>query len=78
MINFDSIKSFMYMILGFIVLGAITAYKYMAMKIERQAEEIDSLEAEGKAKDFQADNREAAAKAEATDYEEVKDGKILL
>ncbi len=79
MINFD-IKSIFYTALGFIVMAFLAVFKYRGARIDSLKEEVENHEAKDLKQDFEKDNSVAAAiaEAEATDYEEVKNGKIIL
>ena len=71
MIYLDTIKTWGYMALGLIIIGFLGIFKARGVKIEAQAREIEDLEAEGKAKDYEGDDRVNKAIAEAQDADDI-------
>ena len=65
MFIFDQIKGYLALAAAAIVAIFIAMFKYRGIKIDKLEEEVENHEAKDKAQDFEADNREAAAKAEA-------------
>ena len=78
MIDFGQIKAFLFTILGFIVMAFLAVFKYRGQKIDSLKNEIDQHELKDKAQDFEKNNVIKKAEAEAIDYEEVSDGKVIL
>ena len=72
------LKSYFFIALGFIGMGFLAVFKYRGAKIESQQEEIKQHKARHKADEFVSGNREAAARAEAVDTQEIEDGKVIL
>ena len=70
MMYLDTIKTYAYMVLGFIVMGFMAVYKYRGVKIKNQQKEIDAHEAKDKAQGYEADNRVEKAKAEGQDVKD--------
>lgn len=75
---FDTIKLYIGIIVTAVIAGFIAMFKYRGMQIEALEKEVESHEAKDKKQDFEADNRVAAAKAEAEDVKDIEDGKVIL
>ena len=71
-------KSYIYLIGAAIITFFIGWFKYRGMKIDDLEEEIENHEAIDKAQDFEADNRAAAAKAEALDVKDTNSGNYII
>lgn len=67
----SEIKTFLYGAIMFIVMGFIGWFKYRGQKIDDLEQEVQNHEAKDRAQDFEADNREAAARAEAEDAKNI-------
>lgn len=71
---FDTIKAYGVAILTALGMIFITWFKLRGNKIDDLNEQIDTMEANDKAEDYEADNRVAKAKAEADDVEDITIG----
>jgi len=68
---FSEVKTFIYGAIMFVVMTFIAWFKYRGAKINSLEEEVKKHEAKDKAQDFEAQNREAAARAEAEDEKSI-------
>lgn len=67
MLIFDQIKVYIYMAFGFIVMAFLAVFKYRGERIDSLETEVKQHEKKDKAQDFEKQNVEAAARAEAED-----------
>lgn len=68
---FSQIKLYLSAILAGVVMIFAAWFKYRGDKIDDLEKEIKNHEAKDKAQDFEAQNREAAARAEAQDAKSI-------
>jgi len=68
---FDQIKIYLTMVGAALVALFIAIFKYRGMRIDTLEKEVKDAEAKDKAQDFEAQNREAAARAEAEDAKRI-------
>jgi len=68
---FSQIKLYLSAILAGAVMLFAAWFKYRGDKIDNLEKEIENHEAKDKAQDFEAQNREAAARAEAEDAKSI-------
>jgi len=71
---FAQLKAYLLAAAGIAIAVFAAVFKYRGMKIDKLEHEVKEHEAKDKAQDFVADNREAAARAEAKDHEVITDG----
>lgn len=74
----DNIKSFL--VAAALIAAAVFAalFKYRGERIDSLEDEVANHEAKDKAQDFEANNREAAAKAEAQDERDITSGTYTI
>jgi len=68
---FSQVKIYLSALLAGIVMLFAAWFKYRGDKIDDLEKEIENHEAKDKAQDFEAQNREAAARAEAEDAKSI-------
>ena len=75
---FNQFKAYLYLVGAAIVAIFIGWFKYRGAKIDSLEEEVENHEAIDKAQDFEADNRAAAARAEALDVKDTTSGTYTI
>jgi len=75
---FDQFKVYFYAFVAIVVAGFAAVFKYRGMKIDKLESDVEYHEAKDKAQDFEKQNVEAAAKAEAQDVKDISVGTYTI